>query len=270
MSSAPSTLHNALLRTPILHILRAAGFHSLRPSVLDTLADLAARYLALLAESTAHHLAADSSHTNNPDEGPTLTHVRLALQDGGALVPSSTPAEEAWREALRRPLECYPDRNGVRQKEQARRDAEDTADVRAFIEWVKGPANAEIMRVAGLQSQQHPGQQQVAEGLGPVGEMGIEGARREDYLTVLKKKHSKTGEESRYQGTVLGKAADDRPIRIEGGPAETVQDWYRNVRERSRTKSPERELASDSPLSALNEDEAPTDGEAREHGATEA
>ena len=164
--SSPNALHNSLLRPPILHILRAAGFHSLRPSVLDTLTDIAARYISLLAESTAVHAA-----SNNSLDSPTITDVRLALQDCGVLVPSLTPAEEAWKEALRKPLEFYPERNGVRQKETSRRDAEDTGDVKAFLDWAKSPSNAEIVRIAGLQAADMPvldGQQLT---------------RREDYLT---------------------------------------------------------------------------------------
>jgi len=49
----------------------------------------------------------------------------------------------------------------------------------------------------------------------------------------LKKKHSKTGEESRFQGTVLGKPAEDRPIKIEGGSAESVDAWIQQAARRT-------------------------------------
>jgi transcription initiation factor TFIID subunit 3 len=51
-------------------------------------------------------------------------------------------------------------------------------------------------------------------------------------LSVMKKKHSKTGEESRFQGTVLGKDAEARPVKIDGGP-ESLQEWHERVREKS-------------------------------------
>jgi transcription initiation factor TFIID subunit 3 len=51
-------------------------------------------------------------------------------------------------------------------------------------------------------------------------------------LAAMKKKHSKTGEESRFQGTVLGKEAEARPVKIDGGP-ESLQEWHERVRERS-------------------------------------
>jgi transcription initiation factor TFIID subunit 3 len=47
------------------------------------------------------------------------------------------------------------------------------------------------------------------------------------------KKHSKTGVESRFQGTVLGHPADPKPVKIEGGSVDSIQDWCRKTRERS-------------------------------------
>lgn len=43
--------------------------------------------------------------------------------------------------------------------------------------------------------------------------------------SALKKKHSKTGEESRYQGTLLGKSADEQPIPIEGDEIQSIDAW---------------------------------------------
>lgn len=48
-------------------------------------------------------------------------------------------------------------------------------------------------------------------------------------IIALKKKHSKTGEESRYQGTVLGKSGELHPIVIEGG-AQSIKAWGMQVR----------------------------------------
>lgn len=50
---------------------------------------------------------------------------------------------------------------------------------------------------------------------------------------VLKKKHSKTGEESRFQGTVLGIPAEGKPVIIEGGPFESIQAWEAMIREKN-------------------------------------
>ena len=55
---------------------------------------------------------------------------------------------------------------------------------------------------------------------------------------VLKKKHSKTGEESRYQGTVLGKSADEKTIIIEGGHTESIEGWEAKLREWGRVPKP--------------------------------
>lgn len=190
--SAPN-LHNALLRPPILQILRAAGFHATRPSVLDTLADLAARYLLLLGTSAAAHAA--NSH---PDTASTLVleDVYQALQDVGALRPQLREWEEEWQ------------------------GEEDLRGLDAFLGWFSGPANREIRRVAGFLPSE-------GDMIGP-----DDALEKEDFLTALKKKHSKTGEESRYAGTVLGKNAEEHPIVIEGG-APSIADWGLQVQVQS-------------------------------------
>ena len=143
MSTA--SIHHALLRPAVLQILRAVGFHSARPSVVDTLTDITARYLTLLATRTAAH-----AFENHNDYTPDITDVRLALVDSGLLVPSLTATEEAWKEILRKPLDNIPERNGLRAMEAARRDEEDTNEIAQFIEWFRGPVHFETKRIAGL------------------------------------------------------------------------------------------------------------------------
>ena len=114
-------LHNSLLRPPILHILRAAGFHSTRPAALDTLVDLASRYLTLLATKTASHAL-----VNHNDLTPTITDARMALQDVGAFKPQLSTMEEQSR------------------------GEEDMRGIASFLDWLKGDGNAELRRIAGL------------------------------------------------------------------------------------------------------------------------
>ena len=114
-------LHSSLLRLPIMHILRAAGFHSTRPATLDTLVDLASRYLTLLATTTASHAL-----VNHNDLIPTVTDVCMALQDVGAFKPQRGTMEE----------QCIGE--------------EDMRGVDGFLEWLRGDGNAEIRRIAGL------------------------------------------------------------------------------------------------------------------------
>lgn len=189
--SGPHNLHNALLRPPIIQILRAAGYHSTRPSVLDTLADLTIRYLLLLGSSAAEHAA--NSHPDDPV--PTLQDIQLALQDAGALRPQIKHFEEDWR------------------------GEEDLRGLDAFTSWFTGPVNREIRRIAGY----IPSEGDVVD---------ADMLEKEDYLTALKKKHSKTGEESRYAGTVLGKDAEEHPIVIEGGSASSIGEWASQVKTR--------------------------------------
>ena len=148
MSTSTNDLFITLLRPSVLHILRATGFHSAKPSVVDTVVELTARYLYLLATRTAIN-----AHANHNDLTPDITDVRQAMQDCGLLVPTLTASEEIWKEMLRKPIEEYPTENDVRENEQKKRDAEDTADVTEFIDWVIGDQNREIMRIAGTLKQ---------------------------------------------------------------------------------------------------------------------
>lgn len=114
-------IHVSLLRIPILHILRAAGFHATRPAVLDTLMDITARYLMALANKTAIH-----AYANHRDLSPTISDVRMALQDVGAFWPQTTAIEE----------ECFGE--------------EDMRGVEDFLTWMVGDEHKEIRRIAGL------------------------------------------------------------------------------------------------------------------------
>jgi transcription initiation factor TFIID subunit 3 len=55
-------------------------------------------------------------------------------------------------------------------------------------------------------------------------------------LPALKNRYNKTGEDLRYQGTLLGKEAEPHAITIVGGPASSIQEWGEQLR--SRTISP--------------------------------
>ena len=211
-------LHHALLRPAIIQILRAQGFSGAKPSVVDTLTDVAAKYIFLLATRSLEH-----AHTSHIDAHPDITDVRMAMTDCGILQPSTTATEEIWTELLRKPIDELPDRNQLRRREAAMRDEEDTEDVAAFVNWFRSNACREITRVAGLL----PEDDTLAEG---------EKTKPQDYLTMLRKKHSKTGEGSRFTGTVLGKDGDMRSVKIDGstGMPESIGEWHDRVRQKSR------------------------------------
>lgn len=118
--TTPQALHHSLLRPCILHILRAAGYHSTRNAVLDTLTDLAARYMYALAESTMTHAAVN--HTEF--DSTTIQDVRMALQDCGAFAPEKIMEVEEWE------------------------DEEDMRGLEEFMAWITGKVNKEIRRVA--------------------------------------------------------------------------------------------------------------------------
>ncbi|RVX73649.1 hypothetical protein B0A52_02539 [Exophiala mesophila] len=190
---ASGDLHAELLRPAVLQILRAAGFGYARPVVVDTVTDLAARYLNLLASSTAQN--AFITHNTNV---PTIQDVRIALTLAGALVPQMGAAEENLKGDVEIDGVMVP--------------FEDLRGVQNFVNWAQGPVNKEIRRVAGFEDDSN---------LEEI--VGLD--EQEDYLTAIKKKHSKTGEESRFQGTVLGKDADLQQVTIVGGPASSMAEW---------------------------------------------
>ncbi|KAI4170262.1 MAG: hypothetical protein LQ346_008885 [Caloplaca aetnensis] len=118
---ASNALHISLLRPPMLHILRAAGFHATKPGVLDTIVDLATRYLSMLAFKAAAH-----AQENHNDLVLDITDIRMALEDVGAFQPQISAMEERIT------------------------GKEDLRGVDAFIKWMKGKQNREIRRIAGL------------------------------------------------------------------------------------------------------------------------
>ncbi len=64
---------------------------------------------------------------------------------------------------------------------------------------------------------------------------------------VLKKKHSKTGEDSKYSGTVLGKGNEHGDVVVEGGGELTsIQVWQEKMR-KEREQSPPTLAPSPSP-----------------------
>ncbi|KAE9978350.1 hypothetical protein EG327_007437 [Venturia inaequalis] len=215
-------LHHALLKPAVLQMLRAAGFAGTRPAVADTLTEITSRYIMLLASQ-----AMAFAHLNHGDPIPDITDTRMALMNCALLQPTQTASEEMWKELLRQPIEEIPEGSVLRKKEAEKRDEEDTHEIKAFINWFDGPVYKEQMRIAGLAKENVPSEQVVE---------GIELVKHVDYFTALKQKHSKTGEVSRFQGTVLGKEAEARQIKIEGpaGLPESIEQWNETVKQRSQ------------------------------------
>lgn len=128
---SPNNLHNALLRPAVIQILRAAGFNNAKGSVVDTVTDLAVRYMLLLGNATAQ-----SAFSNHNTYVPTVQDVRMALVEAGALVPQMSVSEEEGRgfETIDEELVAFEDLRGVE----------------GFVNWARGPVNKEIRRVAGV------------------------------------------------------------------------------------------------------------------------
>lgn len=240
--SSTNSLHASLLRPTVLHILRASGFHSAKPSALDSLTDLCARYLLLLVENTASHTydrhlaSADGTEVDVGSVSPTLPDVRLGLVDSAFFTSALTPSEENWLECMRKPLADYPP--AARDRERRRRDAEDTKDVQEFVDWTMGAQAREMRRVAAMLPDES-----LTRGTGtglppmPVVPAGPLHAK-DDFLATLKKKHGKSGESARYNGTVLGLDIEATTLgRIEGGPT-TVSSWQKDLKEKREPLGP--------------------------------
>lgn len=215
-------LLHALLKPAVIQMLRAAGFQGTRPAVADTLTEITSKYIMLLASQ-----AMAFAHLNHGDAIPDITDTRMALMNCALLQPGQTASEEMWKELLRQPIDEIPEGSVLRKKEAEKRDEEDTHEIKAFISWFDGPVYKEQMRIAGL-AKESISAEVIAEGL--------ELVKHVDYFTALKQKHSKTGEVSRFQGTVLGKEAEARQIKIEGPPGlpESIGQWNEIVKHRSR------------------------------------
>ncbi|TLD27017.1 hypothetical protein PspLS_04471 [Pyricularia sp. CBS 133598] len=80
---------------------------------------------------------------------------------------------------------------------------DDVQAVQDFVDWFAGARNAEIRRI-------------VADG---------DAEAPADWLTALKQKHSKTGDDSKFQGTLLGKPNEHGEVLVEGGNFDTIQSW---------------------------------------------
>lgn len=239
----------------VIHTLRAAGFHSTRPSVLDTFTSLAERYLLLLASTTTAH--ALNAHAESQ---PSLSDVRMALQYCGAIVGGEGASEEEWAEMLRVPvdemarvarLEKEKGGDAKRAGEKRKREARDVEDVRSFLEWFDGGQYAEIKRIAGM-----------SEGSGTAA-VGVGGGKvvADDFLIGLKRKQARVGggtggiDEGRWLGTALGEQGDDREVLVEGGPVQSIKDWRppkpqdarKDENKVSRRGSDENALAEEAP-----------------------
>lgn len=124
-------LHAALLRPVVLQVLKAVGFGAASNAVVDSLTDLAARYILLLASQ-----AVEIAVSNHDNHMLTVQDVRLAMTRIGALAPQMSVTEETARGEERVGDKMLP--------------FEDLRGVKAFVAWSQGALNAEIRRVAGV------------------------------------------------------------------------------------------------------------------------
>lgn len=46
----------------------------------------------------------------------------------------------------------------------------------------------------------------------------------------MRKKHSKTGEDSKFQGSVLGRDSEEQAVVIVGGPVSSIAEWGQQIK----------------------------------------
>lgn len=68
---------------------------------------------------------------------------------------------------------------------------------------------------------------------------------------AMKKKHSKTAEESRYQGTALGKQADIAPITIAGSDIVSISEWIDKQAKATTSPRVQNKLESATPATSF-------------------
>ncbi|KAI1862284.1 uncharacterized protein JN550_010291 [Neoarthrinium moseri] len=217
-SSTPLTMskyYHAVFRPVIMQVLRAQGFYSSQPGVVDFLTELAAQYMVKMGEQT--RLNAEHNHPWTPD--PSVTDVRQAMEFVGAF-----------------------ERIDSLEKDEGELDSE-LKGIEAFRQWFDGPKAEKINRVA-------EAFQQLAQTLEPTDGMKVEKPPR-DYLSLLKLKHSKNDQDSKYAGTVLGKSTDHGEVVVEGGPYASAAEWAKMMHERNQ-RPPSPDLDSRPPSSGLS------------------
>lgn len=244
--TSQNALFHAYLRPAMLQILRATGYHSTSPAVLDCVTDLAARYLSLLCERTADHAAHGASGGCAGGSGEAgdfgVPEVRLALRDAGALLPERAGPEQLWRgeEDLRGVEEFAAWVLGARMRELtefARGDGDsDEVDYlngeQASPDFLPFHFHTLHLPIYILSFHFHffPFFLDLHSGwLDRVCRSGGKRAKKTDRVgkTALKKRHNKTSDGSKFQGTILGRPGEAAEIEVEGGGGDlrSIGDW---------------------------------------------
>ncbi|KAL2270002.1 hypothetical protein VTJ83DRAFT_2186 [Remersonia thermophila] len=260
----PPPLFHAFLRPAVLQILRAAGYHGARTSVLDSITDLAARYFLHLCQLTALY----ATHNSNgiilnddispfdfelaPPGLPPATNgdttAAVANGDGaGGSLPTPPPAAVSPSDAA------------------AAAAASTAATATASSQRVLCPpvptptivdVRMALQRAGALLPERLPEEQAylgeedmrgvdafIAWAMGPVNReikrIALDGNdEATDYLDALKKKHSKNDDDSKYLGTLLGRSIDHGDVVVEGGEFPSIAAWEEKRRQAAQLPTP--------------------------------
>lgn len=214
--------HLALLRPAILQALRAQGYYTCKPSVLEFFTEIVADYIYNTATATRN--AMEHNHPDTPEV--TLPDLRQGLEYMGAFTRDENKRED-------RNFDGDPELRGIQN----------------FKDWFDGKQNQRMTRIAeafnqtGLLLEAAPLEEGQKVEKPPI-----------DYLSQLTRKHSKN-DDSRYASTILGKPSDHGEVLVEGGPVSSIDEWREMMfqrNQRSREPTPDSRPPS-SGLSSLDE-----------------
>jgi len=150
-----SEIHLALLRPAILQILRAQGYYASTPGTIDCLTELAGHYIYTISKRAAQH--ATLNNCLGPPGTPDVVDVRLALEECGALCPSSStpapspiPQRKSHLEQDGTTAAGRDEGGDLIAAAEYDDEVEDTRGVDEFIRWAMGRKNQRIRKVAGV------------------------------------------------------------------------------------------------------------------------
>lgn len=183
------------------------------------------------------------ARNNHNETIPTITDIRMALEECGVIGGERSAGEESWAETFRLPVEEMgregaPGAGERMRGEKRRRENDDLAGVARFEGWLDGKEYKELLRVAGM------GQEEAktsAAATAVAWKVGGEGVRVEGVLEQVMKRQARGGDadgSERLVGTVLGRSAEweeGRRLVLEGGP-EGLREWEERVKEMARER----------------------------------
>lgn len=144
MQSSQDRYYSSLFQLSILRILRAAGFQSARPSVIDLLTHTAGLYLYSLS-STVHLFA-----VNARESEVSATDVILALREKGHLSHDIATIANAYDGYFDSPKQKIPESHGQSTATPPSSSTAIDTIMAVLVDFLRSAEYKETVRIAGL------------------------------------------------------------------------------------------------------------------------